>query len=407
MARVGTWLAAFSAVGAIILPIRAKAEPSGAFHPRSLAPDFLVESVESFTNPLANAQCTGAERPNYCCTGPGAGTCDQPVPSFLLATCTTRNLDCAAAGSPHACCTGPATGTCCYEEPDTANGGLGNPYCAPHECPDGCVQQWVDQSGYRSGVGTHPVTGRTLEQDDLEKPCYVKTCLNGHPCVQGGPPWSMPDYPGDQRPKQDATLEIEPADRTGPISSCSGPFYLAQLVRIDRQDLDHRLLAGFTKRIVSSNALQFRAFSGATTVSADGVFPRVGAWYFIELQRNSDHTFRVWIDGVDRTRAPAASNSTSTVFGPNLFCDTKSCDLSDNQEFQGAGALLFFRCGSAPITAEKELLRAYVRETYTNGIFADDFESGNAERWSESVNAALFFDGFESGDLAAWDLSTP
>lgn len=380
---------------------------AGDFHPQDLSPDFLVESVATFTNPLGNAQCTGVERPNYCCTGPGTGICDRPVASFRLVTCTSRNIDCDGVGSPFPCCTGPGTGNCCYEQADTAAGGLGNAYCSPVDCPDGCVRQWVDQSGYRSDVSTHPITGRTLEQDDLEKACYVEDCLNGHGCVQGGPAWSMPDYPPAQRPKQDATLELEPADRTGALASCVGPFYLAQLVRIDHQLRDHRLLAGFTKRIVAQNAFQFRAFSGATTVSVDDVFPKDGAWYFIELQRNNDNTLQVWIDGVDRTRAPAATQSTSAVFGTNLFCDTKSCDLLDNQEFQGAGALLFFRCGTAPISAEKELFRAYVGRIYTDAVFDDGFETGTVERWNVTGEVLLFADGFESGNTSIWALSTP
>lgn len=377
-------------------------EKGGGFHPRNLVPDFYVESVATFTNPLTNAECTGASQPNYCCTGPGTGTCDQPVDSFRLATCTTRNLDCTAAGVPHACCTGLDTGNCCFEISDTAEGGLGSPYCPASECPDGCVQQWVDQSGFRSNVVTHPVTGRTFEQDDLEKPCYVPDCLNGHACVVGHGPWEEPEYLTSQQPTQDATLEIEPADRTGAIFTCSGAFYLAQLVRIENQTRDHRLLAGFTKRIVEDNSFQFRAFSGAETVSVPDVFPRFGAWYFIELQRNNDNTLQVWIDGEERTRTPAPSNSSSRVFAYNAFCDTKTCNLIDNEEFQGAGALLFYRCGAAPGPNQKALFRTYVLETFTNGIFDDGFETGDVSRWDENLGAVLFADDFESGNLLRW-----
>ena len=355
------------------------------FHPQDLSPDFFAESVQTFVNPLTNSHCFASEQPNYCCTGVGTGTCDDPVSSFRLVHCTTRRTDCTGFGVPHACCTGNNTGNCCYDDPDPSEIGLGIAYCPSSVCPDGCVNQWLDQSGYKSQVASHPITGRTLEQDDLEKPCYKENCINGHPCLVGHPKWDEPSYPEEDRPKQDATLEIEGADRTGPLQSCSGAFYLAQLVKIIPQSQDHRLLAGFTKRLLDDNVLQFRPFSGGTVASVNNVFPILDAWYLIELQRNNDMTLRVWIDGVNRTRVPAPTNATSTAWATNSFCVAKTCDAFDDQEFQGEAALLFYKCGGLPTLVEKEAFRAYVLETFTQAVFADGFEDGDVQTWSRAL----------------------
>ena len=377
-------------------------EAGEPFNPQQLSPDFFAETVETFTNPLTNAECTGFEQPNYCCTGPGTGTCNQPVSSFVLSNCNTRDRDCVGAGNPHACCSGNGLGNCCYEESDTANDGLGSRYCPASVCPEGCVSQWVEQSGFKSNVFSHPITGRTLEQDDLEKPCYKTDCLNGHPCLVGHPAWTEPGYPAGEQPDQDATMEIEGADRTGNLSSCSGPFYLAQLVKIVPQTEDHRLLAGLTKRLIDDNTFQMKAFGNSAVVSVDNAFPELDKWYFIELQRNSDNTLRLWIDGVNKTRSPTPVYTSSTVWAIHSFCDAKTCDLEDNQEFQGEAALLFFRCGIGPSPAEKVLMRDYVEDTFTAGIFSDDFETGDASEWDQAPVLAVFLDGFETGDVSRW-----
>ena len=360
-------------------------EKAGAFHPQDLAPDFFAESVATFRNPHTNADCIAAEQPNYCCTGFGAGTCDQPVESFRLATCTTRNRDCVSAGNPNACCSGFRTGSCCYEELDTDNGGLGSSYCPVSVCPDGCVSQWVEQSGYKSAVASHPITGRTLEQDDLEKPCYVADCINGHACLEGHGQWTEPGYPVASQPEHDATLEIEPADRVGEFLQCPGTFYVAQLVKVVPQTQDHRLLAGFTKVLKDTNTLQFRPFSGGSLVSVDNVFPNLDAWYFIELQRNPNNSLRLWVDGRDQTRSPAPTNSTFTAWSTQSFCEAKTCDTFDNQEFQGQAALLFYKCGSLPSAQDRASMNAYVLETYTQAVFRNGFEAGNASGWSRAL----------------------
>ena len=213
--------------------------------------------MATFTNPHTNADCVGFEDPNYCCTGPGTGVCDQPVSSFEVVNCTTRNLDCTGAGTPYACCSGFQTGSCCYEEGDSAHGYRGNSYCPPSVCSEGCVNQWIDQSGHKSNSWSHAITGRALEQDDLEKPCYKSNCINGHACLVGHPAWTEPGYPPSLMPHLDATLEFEPQDRGGPFKDygCPGPFYMAQLVRIVPQTENHRLLAGFTRYDINDNQL--------------------------------------------------------------------------------------------------------------------------------------------------------
>lgn len=354
------------------------------FHPQDLDPDFFAESVLTFVNPLTNADCIVADFPNYCCSGFQRGTCDQPVSSFRVVQCTTRNADCTAAGVPNACCTGFRSGDCCYEQSDNHNGGLGSDYCPASVCPDGCVSQWVEQSGFKSQVASHPITGRTLEQDDLEKPCLKLDCIGGHPCLTGHSKWIEPQYPASQQPEQDAVLEIEPADRTGPMLRCEGPFYLAQLVKVVPQTEDHRLLAGFTKRLLDSNALQFRPFSGGTVVSVDNVFPQLDAWYLIELQRAAGNALTVWINGQNRTRFPVPTNGTLTAWSTHSFCETKTCDLPDNQEFQGDAALLFYRCGALPSAEDRRNLRDYVLRTFTGDVFQDGFETGDLAAWSRS-----------------------
>ena len=346
------------------------------FHPQDLSPDFYAESVATFSNPLTNADCTGFEQPNYCCTGVGTGSCDQPVASFELSQCTTRNLDCSADGVPNACCSGFQIGSCCYEEDDTANGFRGNFYCPTSVCPDGCVSQWVEQSGHKSTVNGHPITGRTFEQDDREKPCYKPNCINGHACVVGHPGWLEPDYPDKEQPKQDATLEIEPADRTGALAECPGAFYLAQLVRIPEQTEDHRLLAGFAKYKVDQNTLQFAPFSGGTIVSVNNVLPQLDRWYFIEMQRYADLTMRLWVNGADKTRSPVPSNASTRAWSTQNLCNLKSCDTEDNQEFQGEAALLLYKCGTPFSTEQHAALQNYVSKTFFS-IFADSFEFDN------------------------------
>lgn len=385
------------------------------FHPQDLGPDLFVESVATFTNPHSNSDCVGFEEPNYCCTGFDTGTCDNPVESFLVVDCTTRNIDCTGAGTPFACCTGAQSGTCCYEESDESHSFRGNSYCPASVCPDGCVNQWVEQSGYKSGQIGHPITGRTLEQDDLEKPCYKTNCLNGHACAVGHPKWLEPDYianedcvdvdnpqdcctgPGSGKcqPEQDATMEIEPKDRTKPISECVGSFYVAQLIRIVPQPEDHYLLWGFSQYLVDENRLRFSPYSGATNLSIDNVLPELDAWYFIEVQRYPDNTMAVWVNEENVTRQQTPGSGTISPWS-SLFCRGKTCDGDpvaglQQSEFQGEGALLFYKCGATLNANEQTNLQDYVRKTFkyhSLSVMADDFESGNFSRWSWSETGA-------------------
>ena len=338
--------------------------PSGGFNPQHLSPDFFVESVATFHNPTTNDMCTGNEHPNYCCTGPGTGTCDQPVASFNVVNNTTRNLDCTAANTPYVCCSGLQTGTCAYEEDDRANDWLGSSYCPTNICSDGCVAQWVDQSGRKSPVNGHPITGNTFEQDDREKPCFKASCINGHACAVGRSAWYEPGYPIELQPDQDSTLEIEPGDREGALVSCPGSFYLGQLVRVVPQTEDHYLFAGKTKFRVDENIIRFEAFDTVVDLSIDNALPALDQWYFIEMQRNADHTMSTWINETDVTRSPQPVMSTQAPFSIQNFCKGKDCPTVDRQEFQGEAALMFYRCGATLTNEEQTNLQDYVRTTF-------------------------------------------
>ena len=62
--------------------------------------NWTIDSVPG----VDNSDCVGVDDPDDCCTGVGAGTCDDYVPML--------NDDCTAAGEPSPCCTGLDAGVC-------------------------------------------------------------------------------------------------------------------------------------------------------------------------------------------------------------------------------------------------------------------------------------------------------
>jgi hypothetical protein len=167
-------------------------------------------------------------------------------------------------------------------------------YCDTGRFPAGCVRRWEDQSGYVYPGGFRPpewTAGRDFGQDDIEKPGYIPDCINGAPCVRGGPDLA-----------QHISLEIE-FDQG--VAGLSGPFSVIHVVRPVPQASDYQYFGNSNNGLrhnVGDNSLSFRIAGGypPDVVTGPDAIAN-GTWHLIEVYRDGRNDLQVIVNGVDAT----------------------------------------------------------------------------------------------------------
>jgi hypothetical protein len=220
-------------------------------------------------------------------------------------------------------------------------------YCEPALFTNqvACVRRWEDQSGY---TGNPSVVGREFGQDDVEKPVLIGDCLNGLPCVQGGPESLSSNF------VQDLSFEIElphQAEATGAFST----FLLAKPVT---QSADYAYF-GFNGsvlwHVVADDSLKLRIDNGTTTTVAGAGAVDTGDWHLIEIHRDGSDDITVVVDGTDVT------SGTPTLAGDFDFRFLFSISRVDAMFGQIAAFLLV---DGELTSTEKGQVRTYLDAVY-------------------------------------------
>ncbi|MEM9556883.1 MAG: LamG domain-containing protein [Acidobacteriota bacterium] len=231
------------------------------------------------------------------------------------------------------------------------NAPLDRQFCDLSTFPDGCARRWQDQSDYVPALGFEPpewTRGRDFGQDDLDKPGFVLDCVNGLPCLRGGP--------GEV---EDRTFEIEPGQQ---VDGVTGPFSIAVLARPRAQD-DDSFLFGFagselSRRVTSDTHRARIAFGGTVTLAPAGEVP-VDAWHLFELHRDAADAVRLLIDGVDVTEGAQVA--------PGEMRFRFLLSVARVRAFHGDVALALVVDGELD-AAQRQELRNYVARTYGVGV---------------------------------------
>ena len=166
-------------------------------------------------------------------------------------------------------------------------------YCEPNLFTNqvACVRRWEDQSGYTGDPG---IVGREFGQDDAEKPVLIADCINGLPCVQGGPTSLSSNF------VQDLSFEIELPHQAEALGALS--VYLLARPVTQSADFAYFGFAGTTLwHHVADDSLKLQINNSAnTTVTSTGAVDP-DAWHLIEIHRDAANAITVLVDGTNVT----------------------------------------------------------------------------------------------------------
>ncbi|TGV01180.1 hypothetical protein [Flavivirga rizhaonensis] len=211
----------------------------------------------------------------------------------------------------------------CLNHPNSESAIITEQYCdVTDSCDEGCVRRWLDQSDYVPGGGFNPpeyTSGRNFGQDDKEKPCYISNCINGKPCMRGGPAYGD-DGMGNYKFEQDKYLEIEGSDAV----SLTGAFSIFLLAKPADQTATgdwsyFGLAAHYVTHRVSNNTIILRVGntvppSPVVTITTQGAV-QLNQWQLIEIHRDDSGNITSFVNGVDTSVTGVNSGSGTFKIG--------------------------------------------------------------------------------------------
>lgn len=286
--------------------------------------------------------------------------------------------------------TGNHVATCesnfCLTHPNSESAIITEQYCdVTDSCAEGCVRRWIDQSDYVPGGGFNPpeyTNGRNFGQDDSEKACYISNCINGKPCVRGGPAYGD-DGMGNYKFKQDKYLEIEGSDAI----SLPGEFSIFLLAKpIDQTatgDWSYfGLAAHYVTHKVSNNSIKLRVGNTVppspvvTITTANAV--QLNTWQLIEIHRDLSGNITSFINGVD-TSVGGVNAGTGTFKVGYLLSNFKTGHTNGSISMHGdvAGFLIYDKKTSS---TENNSIRNYFDSNYLGGVLNNQKVAFNKHR---------------------------
>jgi hypothetical protein len=330
-----------------------------------------------------NDRCVDTNDPYNCCTGDGAGTCPTNQ-TRTIATCGTQSC------YDNDVETTPTAQKYCDIVGSTATG-------ARELWDEGCVAYWEDwaESAISGSVACSTCTsgsdykccsknaelyGAEVGMDDLEKPGFIKDCINGLPCVrmyycddsECNTPVGSTEFP------QNTAIEVDNAD-VGRVT-LTDEFSLFFLWRapfdehetdIGNVFTDKRCLTG----AANNSCLRYwpgtgelslqRAGGGATTTITDAGAITKGKWHFIEVYwdknnaRFGTNAVKVYIDHVDATKTGGVTYSSGTSFTPT-HCGSATKGFHDS--FGDVAMCLF--TDDILTSGEQTSLQTYMNDLY-------------------------------------------
>ncbi|MDO5977959.1 hypothetical protein [Flavivirga spongiicola] len=276
----------------------------------------------------------------------------------------------------------------CLNHPNSESAIITEQYCdVSNSCGEGCVRRWLDQSDYMPSGGFNPpeyTSGRNFGQDDKEKPCYISNCINGKPCMRGGPAYGD-DGMGNYKFKQDKYLEIEGADAI----SLTGAFSVFLLAKPADQTTTgdwsyFGLGAHYVTHKVSNNTIKLRVGntvppSPVVTITTPNAV-LLNQWQLIEIHRDVSGNITSFINGVDTSVAGA--NSGIGTFKIGYLLSNFKTEASHGIVSMHGDVASFLIYNKKTSDSENINLRAYFDVNYLGNVL-------NTKRIS-SINMQIF-----------------
>ncbi|PIA80685.1 hypothetical protein BFR04_15865 [Gaetbulibacter sp. 4G1] len=261
----------------------------------------------------------------------------------------------------------------CLNHPNSESAIITEQYCdVTDSCGDGCVRRWIDQSTYAGTFNPPEYTnGRNFGQDDKEKPCYVSNCINGKPCVRGGPAYGD-DGMGNYKFEQDKYLEIEGTDAV----SLTGEFSIFLLAKpIDQTatgDWSYfGLAAHYVTHRVSNNTIRMRVGntvppSPVVTITTPEAV-QLGQWQLIEIHRDALGNITSYINGVDKS---VGANSGTGTFKVGYLLSNFKTGVSNGQVSMHGDVAAFLIYNKKTSSIENNDIREYFDTNYLGNVLS-------------------------------------